>query len=93
MGLARKHCSSYGANNNVAKDHSLHVWLICILFFLFVHGVFISLSGHFSVFAIVKERTREGNDLYREMIEKCHQASSIRFPLRMRANVLLFIDR
>ena len=28
-----------------------------------------SLTGGFSVFAGVGERTREGNDLYREMIE------------------------
>lgn len=35
----------------------------------FVECLFFLLSGGFSVFAGVGERTREGNDLYREMIE------------------------
>lgn len=31
--------------------------------------LFFTCSGGFSVFAGVGERTREGNDLYREMVE------------------------
>ena len=42
--------------------------LICLIFpFLMVD--YYPHSGGFSVFAGVGERTREGNDLYREMIE------------------------
>lgn len=38
------------------------------MFVSYVYSSF-SLQGGFSVFAGVGERTREGNDLYREMIE------------------------
>jgi F0F1-type ATP synthase beta subunit len=37
--------------------------VLCLLIYVFLH------LGGFSVFAGVGERTREGNDLYREMIE------------------------
>ena len=41
--------------------------LFFVFYFMFTH-LFLHLGG-FSVFAGVGERTREGNDLYREMIE------------------------
>jgi len=46
--------------------------LKCSLTFVYIllySECFPLLSGGFSVFAGVGERTREGNDLYREMIE------------------------
>ena len=42
--------------------------LICLIFPLLMAD-YCPQSGGFSVFAGVGERTREGNDLYREMIE------------------------
>lgn len=39
-----------------------------MLLFVYI-TTFLCWSGGFSVFAGVGERTREGNDLYREMIE------------------------
>lgn len=42
--------------------------IVCYSIFYYQNFLF-SLTGGFSVFAGVGERTREGNDLYREMME------------------------
>lgn len=42
---------------------------LLLLLLLYLDLNFLHWSGGFSVFAGVGERTREGNDLYREMIE------------------------
>lgn len=62
--------------NNVAKAHGLlkkmlMAPLVCMQIPLLVllNVTCFLCSGGFSVFAGVGERTREGNDLYREMIE------------------------
>ena len=62
--------------NNVAKAHG---WLLTCCCHKFQYSelvemlkkscVFFLFPGGFSVFAGVGERTREGNDLYREMME------------------------
>ena len=45
-------------------------WLICnVMCFMLADMFGLLVLGGFSVFAGVGERTREGNDLYREMIE------------------------
>jgi F0F1-type ATP synthase beta subunit len=43
--------------------------VLSLLDLYLIHQSSIQLLGCFSVFAGVGERTREGNDLYREMIE------------------------
>ncbi|KAA3463712.1 ATP synthase subunit beta, mitochondrial [Gossypium australe] len=57
--------------NNVAKAHGWFYIIFVLLLTLFINLIFFLLwyIGGFSVFAGVGERTREGNDLYREMIE------------------------
>lgn len=66
--------------NNVAKAHGISIntahIIYCLKKFCFFSFSFLFMAadcflglGGFSVFAGVGERTREGNDLYREMIE------------------------
>ncbi|PIA63651.1 hypothetical protein AQUCO_00201177v1 [Aquilegia coerulea] len=60
--------------NNVAKAHGLliqktHLEKFFLSFLFAMLNITYCLPGGFSVFAGVGERTREGNDLYREMIE------------------------
>lgn len=60
--------------NNIAKAHgwfysNTHVRHCLLIDFFLIDLYRYSLIGGFSVFAGVGERTREGNDLYREMIE------------------------
>ena len=52
--------------NNVAKAHGVYMLVVLLL-----HPPISSnmAAGGFSVFAGVGERTREGNDLYKEMVE------------------------
>jgi F0F1-type ATP synthase beta subunit len=45
------------------------VLTLLVSLFLFINWCVFFWTGGFSVFAGVGERTREGNDLYREMIE------------------------
>ena len=53
---------------NISKMHIVEFEIV--FDYTFYHAVLrIFSSGGFSVFAGVGERTREGNDLYREMIE------------------------
>lgn len=47
---------------------TLYLWLLLTLFINLIFFLLWYIGG-FSVFAGVGERTREGNDLYREMIE------------------------
>lgn len=47
----------------------INLILLIFINFLCLLNSFLLFSGGFSVFAGVGERTREGNDLYREMIE------------------------
>ena len=61
--------------NNVAKAHGR--WILLVHYYiatprfaqLYSYAVYFVYPGGFSVFAGVGERTREGNDLYREMME------------------------